>query len=142
MAISPKELTIEYMYQKEIEKFAERMEEIIDKHLLCGKKGLYSWRDYIFDNELNSDIRDEIAKRYIKAGWEVVVHQTSSENKDLGEKVTYFAFLEAKDIPKFFEIMTNIESYHIFGSEYFKYSMPCCFPNSDFDYTVLRGKVK
>ena len=142
MAIGPKELTVEYMYQQEIEKFAERMEDIIDKHLKSGNKGLYSWRDYIFDSELNSDIRDEIAKRYIKAGWEVVVHQISKENKDMSGDVTYFAFLECKDIPKFFETMTNIESYHIFGSEYFKYSMPCCFPNSDFDYTVLRGKVK
>ena len=57
MAIGPKELTVEYMYQQEIEKFAERMEDIIDKHLKSGNKGLYSWRDYIFDNELNSDIR-------------------------------------------------------------------------------------
>lgn len=142
MAIGPKELTVEYMYQREIEKFAERMEDIIDKHLKSGNKGLYSWRDYIFDNELNSDIRDEIAKRYIKAGWEVVVHQTSSENKDLGENVTYFAFLEAKDIPKFFETMTNIESYHIFGSEYFRYSTHCFFVNSKFDYKNLKGRVK
>ena len=142
MAIGPKELTVEYMYQQEIEKFAERMEDIIDKHLKSGNKGLYSWRDYIFDNELNSDIRDEIAKRYIKAGWEVVVHQTSSENKDLGEKVTYFAFLEAKDIPQFFETMTNIESYHIFGSEFFKYSTPCFFTKSSFDYNILKGRVK
>ena len=142
MAIGPKELTVEYMYQQEIEKFAERMEEIIDNHLKSGNKGLYSWRDYIFDSELNSDIRDEIAKRYIKAGWEVVVHQTSSENKDLGEKVTYFAFLEAKDIPKFFETMTNIESYHIFGSDYFRYSTPSFFVNSKFDCKNLKGRVK
>ena len=142
MAIGPKELTVEYMYQQEIEKFAERMEDIIDKHLKSGNKGLYSWRDYIFDNELNSDIRDEIAKRYIKAGWEVVVHQTSSENKDLGEKVTYFEFLEEKDIPKFFETMTNIESYHIFGSEFFKYSTSCFFTKSSFDYNILKGRVK
>ena len=142
MAIGPKELTVEYMYQQEIEKFAERMEEIIDNHLKCGNKGLYSWRDYIFDSELNSDIRDEIAKRYIKAGWEVVVHQTSKENEDMPGGVTYFAFLQRDEVAKFFETMTNIESYHIFGSEFFKYSTSCFFTKSSFDYNILKGRVK
>ena len=138
MPIGPKELTIEYMYNREIEKLAEHYGEVIDKHLLSGKRGLYSWHDYICNYEMPIELRDKLAKMYIEAGWSVVVHQVSSENEEMNGNVTYFAFLEADEIPKFFETMTNIESYHIFGSEYFRYSTPCFFVNSKFDYKKLR----
>ena len=53
--------------------------------------GWYPWEYAILYNEYAVVLRDAIAKRYLKAGWNYVYHGTSSEN---GERpgLTSFTF--------------------------------------------------
>lgn len=53
--------------------------------------GWYPWEYAILYNEYAVVLRDAIAKRYLKAGWNYVYHGTSSEN---GERpgLTSFSF--------------------------------------------------
>ena len=53
--------------------------------------GWYPWEEAIIDHEFSVEARNEIAQRYIKAGWKYVYHNTSSEH---GERpgLTSFKF--------------------------------------------------
>lgn len=44
--------------------------------------GRYPYEQAILDYELPMDVRNEIAKEYVAAGWNYVYHYTSSEHKE------------------------------------------------------------
>lgn len=66
------------------------MEKQIDASI-AKFHGWHPWEYAILDNEYAVVLRDAIAKRYLKAGWNYVYHGTSSEN---GERpgLTSFTF--------------------------------------------------
>lgn len=66
------------------------MEKQIDASI-AKFHGWYPWEYAILYNEYAVMLRDAIAKRYLKAGWNYVYHCTSSEN---GERpgLTSFSF--------------------------------------------------
>lgn len=59
----------------------DTIEGIIDREIR-ENHGQYPWEDVIMDEELPISIRDELAKRYARAGWEYVYHHTSGENEE------------------------------------------------------------
>jgi len=71
--VFPGQLTNLYRYN------LDEIENNIDAQVKKNH-GSYPWEEAILDQEYETDIRDELAKRYIKAGWAYVYHHTSSEN--------------------------------------------------------------
>ncbi len=53
----------------------------------------YSWEQAVIDYELPVEFRNEIAKKYIEAGWKYVYHITTSENNERAG-LTAFKFSE------------------------------------------------
>lgn len=56
--------------------------------------GWYPWEEALVDREFPVEVRNEVAKRYIKAGWKFVYHNTSSEN---GERPGLTCFMLSND---------------------------------------------
>lgn len=71
-----------------------QLEHQIDEQLL-KQHGKHTVQEVILDGELPILLRNELASRYINAGWKYVYHATSSER---GEKsdLTAFCFSIAK----------------------------------------------
>jgi len=61
----------------------------------------YPWLEIILEKDLPYIVREEIAKQYLTAGWNFVVHQTSEEN---GERagLTSFVFCTDATYQEFF----------------------------------------
>ena len=97
MALSPKDVV---GFDKKAVK--EIVEKIDEKLRFAGECRNSEWFDVILPNEYREDLRNSVAKEYIDAGWDMVVHQTSTEN---GERpgITYFAFLTENTIDSFFK---------------------------------------
>lgn len=70
--------------------------------------GMYPWEIAILDREYETEIRDELARRYINAGWNYVYHHTSSEN---GERPGLTCFILSMNHVEYIE---NDEKYHKF----------------------------
>ena len=84
----------------DFEKLINQIDESIKSY-----HGWWTWEEAIIPNEYSVPVRNEIAKRYKKAGWNFVYHQTSSEN---GERagLTCFKFSNEKleNMGKFYEV--------------------------------------
>lgn len=89
MMISPTEFSQIHDYNENtINKIVEKIDE-----QLRGSQ-LYDWATAIIEGEYSVSCRDEVAKRYIKAGWYNVVHRCSSENGEPSGLTKFILFTE------------------------------------------------
>lgn len=97
MALSPKDVV--GFDKKAVKEIVEKIDEKLRFEGECRNS---EWFDVILPNEYREDLRNAVAKEYIDAGWDMVVHQTSTEN---GERpgITYFAFLTEHTVDSFFK---------------------------------------
>ena len=68
----------------------KKLERMIDEKIK-ENHGNHPWEEALLDEEYPIEVRNAIARRYVKAGWYYVYHRTSSENGERGG-LTYFAF--------------------------------------------------
>ena len=84
------------------EKGLNKVSELIGKieQALKDMPQLYDWVEVVVTDEYSKEIRAEVAKEYLEAGWSIVYHQTSSEN---GERpgLTAFALLDEETCKTF-----------------------------------------
>ena len=87
MAMSPKDLV---GFDENI--IDNLVKQIDEKLKLASEHRFYKWFEVTIAGEYPAEVRNEIASRYIDAGWSTIFHQTTTEN---GERpgLTYFAFL-------------------------------------------------
>ena len=94
---------INTLYRYNLDEIESKIDEDVKKN-----HGMYPWEDAILDREYETEIRDELAKRYINAGWNYVYHHTSSEN---GERPGLTCFILSMDPVKHIE---DGKKYHKF----------------------------
>lgn len=96
MALSPKEVA--GFDKKTVKDIVKQIDEMLK---FAGECRTEEWFSVIIHQEIRADLRNAVAKEYIDAGWDMIVHQTATEN---GERpgFTYFAFLTEYTIDAFF----------------------------------------
>lgn len=96
-----------------IEDVIAKIDELILKE---SKNPSYEWLDIIYSGELSKETRNEIAVRYIQAGWDTVCHRTSSES---GERpgLTRIIFLTKGTKDVWLGIFKNGAGYFMVSNE-------------------------
>ena len=87
--------------------------EKINKELAdFAKKPHFDWVEVIIDGDYSTTLRNEVAKEYVKTGWDKVYHHTSSEN---GEKpgLTSFVFLTKETIEHWEKCHSTHKYWHV-----------------------------
>ena len=86
MALSPEQINKIDNKLYNIDDIEKEVDESIKEY-----HGWYPWEEALIDREYPVEVRNKVAKRYIKAGWKYVYHHTSSEN-DERPGLTLFRF--------------------------------------------------
>lgn len=66
-----------------VDKLINEIEEKIKELVQCAKRNNQAIRNpmtVIVSGEYSNDVRQRVAEKYVEAGWEQVIHSTSSKN--------------------------------------------------------------